>query len=119
MDSKKIYQTINMINLFFEYFLNIYLKIKYMSRFFLMVYTSEMERTQPWLSFPGSEIKIHRVVVELEHFENSILYSIWYSFHNNLLNLNKNTATSYPAADGTRMSDISGFNDFHGWREIK
>ena len=29
-----------------------------------------MERTHPWLSFPGSEILIHRLVVELEHFQN-------------------------------------------------
>ena len=28
-----------------------------------------MERTHPWLSFPGSNIKIHRLVVELHHFE--------------------------------------------------
>ena len=31
-----------------------------------------MERTHPWLSFPGSKIKNHRLVVELQHFENLV-----------------------------------------------
>ena len=43
-------------------------------QFYLLVNIAEMERTQPWLSFPGTKIKIHRLVVELQHFENLIFW---------------------------------------------
>ena len=35
-----------------------------------------MERTHPLLSFPGSKIIIHRLVVELQHFENQPVTTI-------------------------------------------
>ena len=66
----KKYQTTNIINIIhIDNFSNIYLKINLIFHFNLVVYIAEMERTHPWLSFPGSEIKIYRLVVELQHFE--------------------------------------------------
>ena len=50
---------------------NLYHGIILRFHFYLVVQIAEMERTHPQLSFPGSEIKIHRVVVELEHLQIS------------------------------------------------
>ena len=55
-------------------YIYIYLKTNLIFHFCLVVQIAEMKRTHAWLSFPGSKIKIHRLVVELPHLENLILF---------------------------------------------